>query len=79
MVSIFPRAVMVLTRQGVDKLNHSPGRFFVAHELKLILAYLVQNYEFKPLVERPKFVWFGSNMIPPVKTTIEVRRRKGTV
>ncbi|KAJ4293824.1 hypothetical protein N0V88_005337 [Collariella sp. IMI 366227] len=56
-----------------------PGRFFVAHELKMILAYLVQNYEIKPLAEKPRGPWFGGNMIPPVDTRIEVRRRKGTV
>lgn len=57
----------------------SPGRFFVAHELKIILAYLLQNYEIKPLPERPKAMWFGGNIIPPVQVKIEVRRRKGTV
>jgi len=56
-----------------------PGRFFVAHELKMILAYLVQNYEFKPLAEKPKSMWVGSNLIPPVQAKIEVRRRKDTV
>ncbi|KAL2176197.1 cytochrome P450 [Thermothelomyces heterothallicus CBS 202.75] len=56
-----------------------PGRFFVAHELKMILAYLVQNYEFKPLAERPKSTWIGSSFIPAVQATIEVRRRKTRV
>ncbi|KAL2147461.1 hypothetical protein VTI28DRAFT_9361 [Corynascus sepedonium] len=56
-----------------------PGRFFVAHELKMILAYLVQNYELKPLAERPNSMWVGANFIPPVQATIEIRRRKGTV
>lgn len=45
----------------------------------MILAYLVQNYEIKPLPERPKAFWFGANIIPPVQARIEVRRRKGTV
>ena len=58
---------------------NSPGRFFVAHELKMILAYLLQNYEIKPLPEKPKSMWFGGNIIPPVQVRIEVRRRKGTV
>jgi hypothetical protein len=44
----------------------------------MILAYLVQNYEFKPLRERPKPFWFGGNIIPPVQARIEVRRRNGT-
>ena len=29
------------------------GRFFVAFEMKLILAYIVMNYEIEPLKERP--------------------------
>jgi len=57
----------------------SPGRFFVAHELKMVLAYLLENYEIKPLSERPKAMWLGSNIIPPVQAKIEIRRRKGTV
>ncbi len=45
----------------------------------MILAYLVQNYEIKALPEKPKAMWLGSNVIPPVQTTIEVRRRKAAV
>ena len=60
-------------------IRDSPGRFFVAHELKMILAYLVQNYEIKALPEKPKVMWLGTNVIPPVQTTIEVRRRKAAV
>lgn len=56
-----------------------PGRFFVAHELKMILAYLSQNYEFKPLAERPKPQWIGQTIIPPLQAMVEVRRRPGTV
>ncbi|KAL1839457.1 hypothetical protein VTJ49DRAFT_1495 [Mycothermus thermophilus] len=77
------RLGMVTTSAEYLSFSHGrhacPGRFFVAHELKMILAYLVQNYEFKPLPERPKPVWFGHNQIPPVKTTIEVRRKKSTI
>lgn len=64
---------------GSADRRDSPGRFFVAHELKMILAYLVQNYEIKPLAERPKTMWMGANIIPPVQAKIEVKRRKGTV
>jgi hypothetical protein len=44
----------------------------------MVLAYLLQNYDIKPLAEKPKGMWLGSNVIPPVQTKIEVRRRKGT-
>ncbi|KAK0672033.1 cytochrome P450 [Cercophora samala] len=53
-----------------------PGRFFVAHELKMILAYLVNNYEIKHIEKRPINDWVGATVIPPVKATIEVKRRK---
>ncbi|KAI0835927.1 cytochrome P450 [Hypoxylon sp. FL0890] len=53
-----------------------PGRFFVAHELKMILAYLLQNWEVRPLQERPKSTWIGEAIIPPFSTNIEVKRRE---
>ncbi|OMP87111.1 Ent-kaurene oxidase [Diplodia seriata] len=56
-----------------------PGRFFVAHELKMLLAYLFLNYDVKPLAERPKTRWIGMNIVPAVDARIEVRRKKGTV
>ncbi|KAF2218696.1 cytochrome P450 [Elsinoe ampelina] len=55
-----------------------PGRFFVAHELKIFMAYLVMNYEVKTLEKRPETKWFGMNSIPATKACIEVRRKKGT-
>lgn len=55
-----------------------PGRFFVALELKMLLAKLVMDYEVEPLPTRPPSKWFGSNLLPPMKATIKVRRREGT-
>ncbi|ERT00236.1 cytochrome p450 monooxygenase [Sporothrix schenckii 1099-18] len=55
-----------------------PGRFFVAHELKMILAHLLTNFEFKPLETKPKNIWIGQTIIPPVDVKVEVRRRKAT-
>ena len=55
-----------------------PGRFFVAFEMKLILAYIVMNYEIEPLKERPPNTWFGQNIFPSTKATIRVRRKEGT-
>lgn len=45
----------------------------------MALAYMVQNYDFKPLAEKPKSQWVGQTIIPAVQATITVRRRKGTV
>ena len=55
-----------------------PGRFFVALEMKLLLAYMVMNYDIQPLKSRPPNVWFGSSSVPPMKATIKVRRKEGT-
>ncbi|KAH6842975.1 cytochrome P450 [Chaetomium sp. MPI-CAGE-AT-0009] len=77
------RLGMVTTSPEYLPFSHGrhacPGRFFVAHELKMVLAYLLQNYDIKPLAEKPAGMWLGSNLIPPVQTKIEIRRRKGTV
>ncbi|GME55604.1 Nuclear cap-binding protein subunit 2 [Neofusicoccum parvum] len=50
-----------------------PGRFFVAHELKMVLAYLVLNYDIKYLPARPPTKWIGMNIIPAVDARIEER------
>lgn len=57
----------------------SPGRFFVNHELKMLLAYMVLNYDVQYLPERPPNKWFGQNVVPDMKATIKVRRRVGSV
>lgn len=53
-----------------------PGRFLVAHELKLLLAYALMHYEIEPLETRPPNTWFGQHILPPMKGTIRIRRRK---
>ena len=51
------------------------GRFFAASTLKLMLAYIVLNYDFEIQEKRAENVWFGSNRIPPMKAFIRVKRR----
>ncbi|XP_044715100.1 cytochrome p450 domain-containing protein [Hirsutella rhossiliensis] len=53
-----------------------PGRFFVAHELKLIMAHLLLNYDFKSLPQRPQPRWIGATNIPPLGARIEIRRKR---
>ncbi|KAF7551669.1 hypothetical protein G7046_g7655 [Stylonectria norvegica] len=53
-----------------------PGRFFVAYELKLIMAHLLLNYDIKMLDERPQPQWIGATIIPPLDARIEIRRKK---
>ncbi|KAL3418560.1 cytochrome P450 [Phlyctema vagabunda] len=56
--------------------SHScPGRFFAAAELKLLLAYIILNYDVKPLLTRPPNKIIAANIIPPTSAKIEVRRR----
>lgn len=54
----------------------SPGRWFVALQLKLLLAYVVSHYDFEPLEHRPPNRTFGGHIIPRA-VTVKVRRRKG--
>ncbi|KAL9111005.1 MAG: hypothetical protein Q9187_007982 [Circinaria calcarea] len=59
--------------------RHScPGRFFAAAELKLMLAYMVLHYDIKPTKEKPASLWFGETVIPSLKATISMQRRKLT-
>lgn len=53
-----------------------PGRFFAANELKLLLAYMVLNYDIEPLSEKPEGTWIATFAVPATKATIRVRRRK---
>lgn len=52
-----------------------PGRFFAANELKLLLSYIVLNYELQMLPSRPVSRWVGTSLVPPMKETIRIRRR----
>ncbi|KLU86782.1 hypothetical protein MAPG_05792 [Magnaporthiopsis poae ATCC 64411] len=56
-----------------------PGRFFVAHEMKMMLAHMLLKYDIKPLTDRPKPIWIGQTIVPPLDVKIQIRRRKGTV
>ncbi|KAI9745014.1 MAG: hypothetical protein M1818_001292 [Claussenomyces sp. TS43310] len=55
-----------------------PGRFFAASEMKLILGYIVMNYDIEFLEERPADIYAGIARLPPMAAKIRVRRRKNT-
>lgn len=59
-----------------------PGRFLVDFELKMILAYVVMNYDLKfPDSyggKRPENKWISEAIFPPMEGRILVRRRKET-
>ena len=50
-----------------------PGRFFAASELKLMLAYIVLNYDFEFQQRRPENFWFAQNRLPPMKAEIRIK------
>ncbi len=56
-----------------------PGRFLVEFELKMILAYVLQNYHltFPPDYEekRPANIWLAEAVMPPPGARIRVKRR----
>ncbi|KFH44021.1 hypothetical protein ACRE_051810 [Hapsidospora chrysogenum ATCC 11550] len=52
----------------------SLGRFFVAHELRLIAAYLPFNYDFKTLDKLPRRRWIGPGMIQPFGARVDCGR-----
>lgn len=52
-----------------------PGRFFAAHELKMVFVYLLLNYDVKPYKERPVTKWMAGATVPPVGALLELRRK----
>lgn len=70
-------ANVVLT-SGVFTL--SPGRFFAAFEMKLMLAYILLNYDVKFEAGkegiRPENKWFGSTIIPDPTVNVMFRKRQ---
>jgi cytochrome P450 len=57
-----------------------PGRYLVDFELKMILAYILLNYELEFPVEyqgkRPEVSWIAEVLMPPNGAKIRVRRRE---
>ncbi|EME83528.1 uncharacterized protein MYCFIDRAFT_137028, partial [Pseudocercospora fijiensis CIRAD86] len=56
-----------------------PGRFFINLEMKLLLAYLVMNYDFQYLQKRPENTITGEVIMPPMKAGISFRRRPNSL
>ncbi|PIG83550.1 ferulate-5-hydroxylase [Aspergillus arachidicola] len=57
--------------------RHScPGRWFAAHAMKLIIGYILMNYDIEPLEKRPMNSVVGQTIIPQLDVKIRVRRRE---
>lgn len=55
--------------------NSCPGRFFAAAELKVMLGYILLNYDFEFQQERVDNQWFGTNHLPSTTATIRIKKR----
>ncbi|KAI9830674.1 MAG: hypothetical protein M1826_004503 [Phylliscum demangeonii] len=55
-----------------------PGRFFAANEIKLLIAYIVLNYDVQHIASRKPNDWMAEVVLPPRAATIMVRRKRGT-
>lgn len=58
---------------------YSPGRFFAVSTLKLMLAYLVLNFEIEPFPEdrQPQWIGFGGVSLLNEDTYVAMRKRAG--
>jgi hypothetical protein len=54
----------------------SPGLFFAANQLKLIVANLLLEYEVQPLPFRLANTPLGDLMIPSIKARMMIRKRR---
>ena len=63
-----------------EQLNllYSPGRFFAASEIKMLLAYVLLNYDVKLAGGRgqPADLWFGFHSMPDPTVEVMFRKRR---
>lgn len=59
---------------GTSK-NPCPGRFLAVHEMKLVVAYLLTNYDIGYTKARPQPTNLLAMKLPKTDTLIRVRRR----
>ena len=75
-----PAVALATTSTKFTSFGHGrlacPGRFFASDEMKMLFAYIIQNYDFQLLEKRPERVWAGPFNVPPVFQKIRVRRRE---
>lgn len=55
-----------------------PGRFFAVGQLKMILGFIIMNYQIEMLDERPPDIFIGVAKLPPLASKIRIRRRIDT-
>ena len=65
----------VIQSRVPPKLICSPGRWFVALQLKLLVAYIITHYDIERIENRPLHRIIGSHFVPP-SVNVKVKRRK---
>ncbi|KAF9779922.1 hypothetical protein IL306_001092 [Fusarium sp. DS 682] len=68
-----PTATQHFLAWGLGR-NACPGRFFASNEIKMLIAYILLNYDIEHLPERPRNTWIAQNRIPPMKATLRIRK-----
>lgn len=53
-----------------------PGRFFAANMLKVLLAYILLNYDLEKIRKRPVNPTFSVSLFPPLNASIRFKRRE---
>lgn len=73
------------TTTGTDNINFGhgiwacPGRHFASAQMKVVMAYLLRNYDFKlEGQEKPKQQHFGLAIIPDAEANVMIRRRRNS-
>lgn len=69
---------------GVDNINFGhgiwacPGRFFAAAQIKVVIAYLIMNYDLmvKPGEKKPGQIHYGLATLPDAEADILFRKRQ---
>lgn len=73
----FPRRIHPLSEPSIDILRYSPGRFFAATFLKIVLVHFMLNYDVKlDPTQLPRDYYFGPDILPGSTAKFLVRERK---
>ena len=69
---------LVQSHEVIFARVHSPGRFFAASVLKVLLAVVVMNYDLKLVGggSAPRPIYFDDNVIPDPSVQVMLRKRK---
>lgn len=70
------------THMGFGHGQHAcPGRFFASNEMKILLCFLLVNYDFRHIPDqaRPSYLEFETSRSAKPTTAVQVRRRQAEI